>query len=223
VTEATYLHHQPDGFHVTRAAFRPHVSMIFSFWSPDLCMITLAPKVMEVERIGPVGRFAIETLGLRHRPLLSQKDTVKVERVVREMPSQVDLSDAEVVVAGGKGMQAGENFRLLEELADLLGGTVAATRMAVDMKWRSRDSMVGVTGKVVSPGLYVACGISGAIQHLMGMQSAETIIAINTDPNAPIFRVATLGIVGDAREVLPVMIDAFREARSDADRQENSA
>jgi len=223
VTEATFLNPQSGGLQVTRTAYRPHASMIFSFQGKSPAIVTLAPKIAEVERALSRDRFTLETPECWGKTLSLRGDRVKIEQAVREIPSQVALADAEVIVAGGKGMQAGENFRLLEDLAEVLGGTVAASRMAVDLKWRPRECMVGVTGKVVSPGLYVACGISGAIQHLMGMQSSETIVAINTDPNAPIFRIATLGILGDVQDVLPVMIDAFREAAADAERQERSA
>ena len=223
VTEATFLNPQRGGLQVTRTAYRPHASMIFSFQAKGPAIVTLAPKIAEVERAPSKDRFTLETPEFRGKTLSLRVDRVNIEQAVREIPSQVDLEDAEVIVAGGKGMQAGENFRLLEDLAEVLGGTVGASRMAVDLKWRPRESMVGVTGKVVSPGLYVACGISGAIHHLMGMQSSETIVAINTDPNAPIFRIATLGILGDVQDVLPVMIDAFRKAAAEADRQERSA
>lgn len=223
VTDATFLDFRRGELHVTRAAYRPYASMIFSFRNPGLAIVTIAPKVAEVERIAPKEYFHLESLESRNTPLSLRDDRVRVERAIREIPSEVDLTDAEVVVSGGKGMQDGKNFRLLEELAGVLGGVVAATRMAVDMKWAPRECMVGVTGKTVSPGLYVACGISGAIQHRMGMQSSETVVAINTDPTAPIFRIATLGIVGDVRDVLPVMIEGFRKAGEESGRQERSA
>ena len=211
VTEATYVHNPGERTLVTRPAYRPHASMIVSFQKQDIKMILLASKVMDVEKIGPHGSLSVERLSI---PTNIATDPVYVEEVIHEIPSQVDLVDAEVIVAGGKGMQDREHFRLLDELAEVLGGRVAATRMAVDLKWRSRESMVGVTGKVVSPDLYIACGISGAIQHVMGMRSSQTIIAINTDPGAPIFRIASLGIVGDVREVVPVMTESFKQIKA---------
>ncbi len=223
VTDATFLLPQDDGFHVTRSVFRPHASMILSFHDKGPAIVTLAPKVMEVERAGPGERFVVESPDRAEVPRSRCRDEVTIEKAVREIPARMDLADAEVIVSGGKGMQTAENFRLLEELAEVLGGTVAATRMAVDLGWRPRECMVGVTGRTVSPDLYVACGISGAIQHVMGMQSSETVIAINTDPHAPIFRAATLGIVGDVREVLPVLIDCFRNAAAEAGRSERTA
>jgi electron transfer flavoprotein alpha subunit len=214
ITEATFLHPQGSRFSVTRSAYRPHASMILAPREPGPQIITLASKVMDSEEFGVRDDFAIRSLHGSWR--FETNAPGEVERI-REIPSRMDITDAEVIVAGGRGMQSEAGFALLDELAEVLGGTVGATRMAVDMKWRSRESMVGVTGKIVSPEIYFACGISGAIQHVMGMRSSQTIVAINSDPNAPIFRISTLGIVGDARAVLPVMIDSFRKRRAGAE------
>ncbi|MBI4830934.1 MAG: electron transfer flavoprotein subunit alpha/FixB family protein [Candidatus Lindowbacteria bacterium] len=218
VTEATFLNPQDNGFLATRSAYRPHASMIVSFAKQGSQIIVLAPKVMDVETAGPRS-CAVEYVA---EPLIFRGQATQIEDMIREIPASLDLTDANVIISGGRGMQSKENFSLLDELAEVLGGAVGASRMAVDMKWRPKECMVGMTGKMVSPDLYVACGISGAIQHIMGMQSSESIIAINTDPHAPIFRIATLGIVGDVRDVLPVMIESFREASAKANRQECS-
>ncbi len=212
-TEATFLNPRGGKCMVTRAAYRPHASMILGPQAEGPQIVTLAPKVMDAEEVGAMDGLSVQAL---EGPRPCGSNAVRLEEKIREIPSQLDITDAEVIVAGGKGMQSEEGFGLLGELAEVVGGTVGATRMAVDLKWSSRESMVGVTGSVVSPEVYFACGISGAIQHVMGMRSSQTIVAINSDPNAPIFRIATLGIVGDVQVVLPVLIQSFRETKARA-------
>jgi electron transfer flavoprotein alpha subunit len=123
------------------------------------------------------------------------------------------IEDADVIVAGGRGLGGPEKFALVEQLAQALGGAVAATRAVVDSGWYPYAAQVGQTGKTVAPKLYVACGISGAIQHKVGMQSSSTIVAINKDPNAPIFDFADLGVVGDLNEIVPKLTELVRARR----------
>ncbi len=125
--------------------------------------------------------------------------------------SRRSIAEANIIVAGGRGMGGKDQFVLLEELASLLGGGVGASRSAVDEGWRPHSDQIGQTGKSVAPDLYIACGISGAVQHLAGLSSARTVVAVNSDPHAPIFDAADYGIVGDVREVIPALIEEVKE------------
>jgi electron transfer flavoprotein alpha subunit len=127
--------------------------------------------------------------------------------------ADVNIEDAEILVAGGRGLGNAEGFELCEQLADALGGAVAATRAVVDAGWYPYAAQIGQTGKTVAPKLYLAAGISGAIQHKVGMQSSENIVAINKDPNAPIFEFSDLGVVGDLNKIIPKLTEAVKAKR----------
>ena len=145
-----------------------------------------------------------------------EKDSVlKIVKVISKTRNSVNLEDAKFIIAGGRGVGSKEKFRIIEELAEVLDAELGGSRITVELNWLDPDRQIGQTGKTVSPKLYIACGISGAIQHIVGMQNSGIIVAINKDPNAPIFNWAHYGIVGDLHEIIPVLIQEFKKLKSE--------
>jgi electron transfer flavoprotein alpha subunit len=169
----------------------------------DLAIITLRPKAFTPAAVDGI-TTEVETQEAAAGEALSI-----VKELVVAAGAKMDLTEADVIVSGGRGIGDSEKYDILEQLAEKLGGVVGASRAAVDAGWRPHSDQVGQTGKTVAPTLYIACGISGAIQHLAGMSSSRFIVAINKDPDAPIFKVADYGIVGDLFEVVPALNSAL--------------
>lgn len=169
-------------------------------------MASLRPNVFAVVENAKAGEVIKFDAGLDAGALKT-----KVLEVQKDASGKVDLTEADKIVSGGRGMKGPENYTILEELAGVIGATVGASRASVDAGWRPQSDQVGQTGKVVSPNLYVACGISGAIQHLAGMSSSKYIVAINKDPEAPIFAKADYGIVDDLFKVVPEITNAAKK------------
>ena len=192
----------------TRPAFGGNImaTILTSDTRPQ--MATVRHKVMQETQINTSrkGEIIVHEIG-------SELLKARAKRVnfVPEIESTVNLTEADIIVSGGRGLQKAENFAMLRELAEVLGAGLGASRATVDANWITYSHQVGQTGKTVCPKIYFACGISGQIQHLAGMSSSDIIVAINNDPGAPIFKVATYGIVGDLFQIVPLLTKGFRE------------
>ena len=170
----------------------------------DLQIVSLRPNVFDVVEVG--GEAVVEKVS----PAVDKVRTTLVE-MLKEEEGKIDLTEATIIVSGGRGMKEADNFVILEALAKLLGAAVGASRSAVDAGWRPHGDQVGQTGKVVTPNLYIACGISGAIQHLAGMGSSKVIVAINKDPDAPIHTKADFSVIADLHQVVPALTEECKK------------
>ena len=177
-------------------------------FSGEPAIISLRPKVFPPDEPDASKSAEVEKYDIT---LTDDDFRSVVKEIIAEAGEKLDVSEADIIVSGGRGVKGSENFNILEELAGVLGAAVGASRSAVDEGWRPHSDQVGQTGKVVSPKLYIACGISGAIQHLAGMRTSKCIVAINKDPEAPIFSIADYGIVGDLFKVVPALTEEIKK------------
>ena len=185
---------------MTRPAFRPQ-------------MATVRPGVMQ-KAPKEAGKKAVVT---EFNPGFTKNNKyVDILEVVKAVSNTVDIMDAKILVSGGRGVGSPENFKILDDLAEAIGGTVSCSRAVVDAGWKPKDLQVGQTGKTVRPNVYFAIGISGAIQHLAGMEESDIIVAINKDESAPIFDVADYGVVGDLNKIVPMLTEKIKEAKAAA-------
>ncbi len=204
LADVTDLSLDGDAFTATRPVYSGKAFATVDTAGKRPQVVSLRPNVFAVSETGGSAQVeALDGLDLGIR--------AKVTELVDTGGGELDVAEADVVVSGGRGIKGPENFALIRELAEAVGGAVGASRAVVDAGWIEHKHQVGQTGKVVSPSLYIACGISGAIQHLAGMSSSKCIVAINKDPDAPIFKVCDYGVVGDLFEVIPPMISEIKK------------
>jgi electron transfer flavoprotein alpha subunit len=174
----------------------------------DISVVTIRPNIFKSEEDAAGGQAEVLVKEVAEVNLSSRTTEIK------KLAGKLDVAEADIIVSGGRGLQNADNFKLIEDLAEVLGAAQGASRAVVDSGWRPHSEQVGQTGKTVSPTLYIAVGISGAIQHLAGMRSSKYIVAINKDEDAPIFQVADYGIVGDALEIVPVLIEELKKVKA---------
>ena len=195
----------------TRPVFSGKALATATFRGAGPWIATLRPNVFPPLDAPRAGRGETRALDV---PFEESDFAARVTQVKLPEQVEIDVAEADIVVAGGRAMNGAENFTIIRDLARALGGAVGASRAAVDAGWIEHGHQVGQTGKVVSPKLYIACGISGAIQHLAGMSSSRVIVAINKDPDAPIFKIADYGLVGDLYKLIPLMVEEVKKLRA---------
>ncbi|APQ77132.1 electron transfer flavoprotein subunit alpha [Clostridium botulinum] len=212
--DCTKLEIDPEAKNVkqTRPAFGGNLMATIVCKNHRPQMSTVRPGVMEKAKYNEDNKGEIIDIKVA---LSEDEIRTKVLEIIKSSKKQVSLVDADFIVSGGKGLGNPDGFKLLKELADLLGGVVGSSRAAVDIGWIEHSHQVGQTGTTVKPVIYIACGISGAIQHVAGMSNSDIIIAINKDENAPIFEIADYGIVGDLYEIVPMLIEEVKKIKQE--------
>jgi len=197
---------------MTRPAFGGNIMATIECPDHRPQMATVRPGVMKKADKDTTKRVEIEKFSVK----IEEKDkTYEILEVVEEKTNKIDIQEANILVSGGRGVGNPDNFKLLEDTAQILGGVVSSSRAAVDSDWMPKEVQVGQTGKTVRPDLYIACGISGAIQHLAGMEESEFIVAVNKDETAPIFEASDVGIVGDLNKVLPALNQELKKLKEE--------
>lgn len=207
ISDATEISIAGDQVKAKKPMYSGKVSAMGEFQNCEFKIVLMRPNQLPV-KAADTGKTATATEFTFAAPSLK----TLIKEIVKGTSEKLDLTDANIIISGGRGLKEAGNFKLLNDLGDVLGATVGATRAVVDAGWVPHSMQVGQTGKTVAPSLYIAVGISGAIQHLAGMSGSKVIVAINNDPNAPIFQKATYGIVGDAFEILPKLTEEFKKA-----------
>jgi electron transfer flavoprotein alpha subunit len=206
-TDVIAIDVQPDGYlKVVHPIYTGKVNAEYQMQTKSVQVVSVRPNVFKPAPAGGNGRVETHAWNVERPP------RAVVKEVVATSGGKIELGEADIIVSGGRSLKSAENFAIIEQLAAVLGAAVGASRAAVDAGYQPHSRQVGQTGKVVNPSLYVACGISGAIQHLVGMRTSKVIVAINKDPSAPIFQNADYGVVGDLFEVVPALTQELRTA-----------
>ncbi len=206
VSDGVELALSGDSVQVKKPFYSAKCFATATFENTAIKIVLMRPNQLPVAAANPSKTAVIAELQIA-KPSLK----TLIKAVVKGTSEKLDLTEANIIVSGGRGLKESGNFKMLNELADVLGATVGASRAVVDAGWVGHSMQVGQTGKTVAPSLYIAVGLSGAIQHLAGMSGSKVIVAINSDPNAPIFQKATYGLVGDAFEIVPQLIAEFKK------------
>ncbi len=206
ISDCTELRFEAGAAKVRRPMYSGKCTAEVSFVNSPTQIVLMRPNQLAIQPAVASKAPKVEEIAA---PTLDLKTLIK--DVVKGASGKLDLTEANIIVSGGRGLKDASGFKMLEELAEVLGATVGASRAVVDAGWVPHSMQVGQTGKTVAPSLYIACGISGAIQHLAGMSSSKVIVAINKDANAPIFQRATYGLVGDAFEIVPLLTQEFKK------------
>lgn len=204
LTDLTALESSGDGVSGIKPMYAGKVLAKVATDKSPLALVTIRPNVFPATKKGE-GQATVKKLGVT--PAAGRIKTVEIRKGKSEKP---DLTEASYIVSGGRALGSADNFKILHELGEVIGATVGASRAAVDSGYAPHEMQVGQTGKTVNPNLYIACGISGSIQHMAGMRTSKVIVAVNTDPEAPIFKVANYGIVGDLFQVVPLLTARFK-------------
>jgi electron transfer flavoprotein alpha subunit len=204
-SEVTNFTMEGDQFFGTRPLFAGKVLAKVELQGPKPHFVTVRPNALGMPESPSAGAGTTSDANVSAGDIKAA-----IKEIVKSASEKLDLTEANIIVSGGRAMKSEENFKILDELAEVIGATVGASRAAVDSGFAPHAMQVGQTGKTVSPTLYIACGISGAIQHLAGMRTSKVIVAINTDPDAPIFTKADYGIVGDLFQIVPILTNEFK-------------
>lgn len=205
-SEVTNFVMNQDEFNGTRPMFAGKCLAKVEITGPNPHFVTVRPNALGLSDSPTAGAAAANEVNADAGAIRAA-----IKEIIKGASEKLDLTEANIIISGGRAMKNSDNFKILNEMADVIGATVGASRAAVDSGFAPHSMQVGQTGKTVAPSLYIACGISGAIQHLAGMRTSKVIVAINTDPDAPIFTKADYGIVGDLFQIVPIMTEEFKK------------